>query len=348
MRATTRFPFMDAPFSAMIPHPSSLDGSLPLAAAASEPPTTPRSAAGEHVMPAEAPEGHLRLGLFEGPLDLLLYLIRKTEIDVHDIPIVSITAQYQAMLEQLRRAGLLDLDFAGDYFLMAATLIQIKARMLLPRPAVGADGEPLEDPRQDLVRQLLEYERYREAAMMLREKADVASTMLTRPDAAVAHLHGGETTLDADLLALARAFRKVLEDRRLRAPHIFAPSRFSVRDRIQHVLAALGRRPLGEGGSFSDLFEEGTVEEAVVTFLAILELVKRGFVRCRQDRPGGDMQLELVPAAERGDGDALAPSEFDDRHVVDEGWGSGEGSNAPAMDGDEAGIPESHHDGEEM
>ena len=131
-------------------------------------------------MPAEAQEGHLRLGLFEGPLDLLLYLIRKTEIDVHDIPIVEITAQYQAMLEQLRRAGLLDLDFAGDYFLMAATLIQIKARMLLPRPAEDAGGEPMEDPREDLVRQLLEYERYREAAMMLREKADVAATMLTR------------------------------------------------------------------------------------------------------------------------------------------------------------------------
>lgn len=269
---------------------------------------------------AAAPrEGRLRLPVFEGPLDLLLYLIRKNELDIHDIPIVEVTTQYTAMLDGLRATGLLDLDFAGDYFLFAATLIQIKTRMLLPRPAQPEGDEPLEDPRADLVRQLLEYERYREAALLLREKGDLAATMETRPEAAVRHLHG-EAGLDADLLALAKAFRRVLEDKRLRTPHVLAPSRFTVRDRIAHVLATLGApREAGEGVTFSSLFQEGTIEEAVVTFLAILELVKRGFVRVEQSRLLYDIALVLVPEEERPDEDALAPSEFDDAPVLDPG-----------------------------
>lgn len=268
----------------------------------------------------QANDGRVRLQVFEGPLDLLLYLIRKNEIDVHDIPIVEITVQYTAMLDRLREAGLLDLDFAGDYFLLAATLIHVKTRMLLPRPPNLEDGEPLEDPRADLVRQLLEYERYREAALMLKEKGDLASTMITRPDESVKHLHGAEASLDADLISLARAFRKVLEDKRLRTPHVLSASRFTVRDRIAHVLAILERpREAGTAVAFSTLFEEGTIEEAVVTFLALLELVKRGFVRVAQPRLLEDIELVLVPASERPDGDALAPSEFDEAPVVDTG-----------------------------
>src|SRR5688572_1855820 len=143
------------------------------------------------------------------------------------------------MLHQLREHGLLDLDFAGDYFLMAATLIQIKTRMLLPRPPVLEGEEPLEDPRTDLVQQLLEYERYKEAAMLLREKGDLAATAFTRPEEAVRHLHDGEAGIDADLVVLARAFRKVLEDKRLRTPHVLQPSRYTVRERMEHVLARL-------------------------------------------------------------------------------------------------------------
>lgn len=267
-------------------------------------------------------EGRIKLDFFEGPLDLLLYLIRKSEIDIHDIPIVDITQQYQAMLDQARRQGLLDLDFAGDYFLMAATLIQIKARMLLPRPEAGEDGLPAEDPRRELVQQLLEYERFREAATMLQERSVIAQGMLPRPPEAVAALYGGEATLDVDLLALARAFRKVLEDKRLRTPHVYAPSRFTVRDRIRHVLAALEAG--GGRTTFVSLFEEGTVEEAVVTFLAILELCKRGFLRARQEAPDADIALELVPEGERPDVADIGESEFDVRP-------------APPADGDDEG-----------
>ena len=285
---------------------------------------------------APAPEGRVRLPVFEGPLDLLLYLIRKNEIDVHDIPIVEVTQQYTAMLDQLRQAGLLDLDFAGDYFLLAATLIQVKTRMLLPRAPLIDGEEPFEDPRADLVRQLLEYERYREAAMLLKEKADLASTMLTRPDESVKHLHGTEVALDADLVSLAKAFRKVLEDKRLRTPHVLSHSRYTVRDRISHVLALLERpREAGTIFLFSSLFDEGTIEEAVVTFLAILELVKRGFVRVAQPRLLQDIELVLVPSQERPDADALAPSEFDEPDAVDPGEDASNDFDRPADAGGE-------------
>ena len=209
-------------------------------------------------------DGRLKLDLFEGPLDLLLYLIRKDEIDILDIPIIEVTQQYQTMLDHARAEGLLDLDFAGDYFLMAATLIQIKTRLLLPRgDDDGVDDE--DDPRRELVQQLLEYERFKEAASLLRECGELASAMVTRPDAAVSEHYGGESCLEVDLLALAKAFRRVMEEKRLRTPHVFEPSRYTVGDRIRHLLSTLsGRQRAGGRTPFQELFEEGTVEECVV------------------------------------------------------------------------------------
>lgn len=284
-------------------------------------------------------DGRLRLEIFEGPLDLLLYLIRKSEIDVHDIPIALITQQYQALLERGLREGFVDLDFAGDYFLLAASLIQIKTRMLLPRPALDPlTGAPPEDPRQELVQQLLEYERFREAAMMLRERFDVAETMLTRPDGAVAELAGTEPALEVDLLSLARAFQKIMDERRMRAPHVLSPSRYTVRDRMHHVLGLL-RAAAAEGRpvSFSGLFEEGTIEEAVATFLALLELVKRAFLRCRQARHGDDIELFLVPIEERPSDEMLAESEFDQPSAGDGTYAGDEGSDG--ADIEDVGAP---------
>ena len=255
-------------------------------------------------------DGRLKLDLFEGPLDLLLYLIRKHELDVHDIPIAEVTQQYQAMLDEARREGLLDLDFAGDYFLMAATLIQIKSRMLLPRDE-DEDGEETEDPRNELVQALLEYERFKEAAMLLQERAELTSHVHARPPEALKQHYDVDGLLEVDLLALAKAFRKVMEDKRLRTPHVFAPSRYSVGDRIRHLLGRLTEA--GEPVEFQALFEEGTVEECVVTFLALLELVKRGFLRCWQDKEKGAIRLGLVPEDERPDMElAESASEFDE------------------------------------
>jgi segregation and condensation protein A len=258
-------------------------------------------------------DGRLRLDVFEGPLDLLLYLIRKNEIDIHDIPIADITAQYQAILEAALRDGLLDLDFAGEYFLLAATLIQIKAKLLLPQPTLAPGEVPPEDPRRALVEQLLEHERFREAAMLLHEKAELCSTQLLRPEASVRHLWAaGDAPIDADLLALARAFQKVLEDRRLRQPHVLAPTRYTVREQMRHVLSLLRGAP-GDPPRlpFLALFVDGTLEEAIATFLALLELVKRNFVRVRQEDPLGDIDLELAATEGALGEELLLESEFD-------------------------------------
>lgn len=258
-------------------------------------------------------DARLRLDLFEGPLDLLLYLIRRSEIDVHDIPIVEVTAQYQDMIERARDAGLLDLDVAGDYFLMAATLIQIKTRMLLPRPA-DEDGLAEADPRRELVQQLLEYERFKEAASLLRERMDLVATMVARPPEALEEVHGTiEPNLEVDLIVLAKAFQGVMQEKRLRTPHVLPPLRYTVGDRIRHVLRALDRRGETAGRTpFRSLFQEGTLEELIATFLALLELAKRGFVRCVQRDPDADIEVELTPADDRPDAaQADAASEFD-------------------------------------
>ncbi|MEM7246925.1 MAG: segregation/condensation protein A [Acidobacteriota bacterium] len=260
-------------------------------------------------------EGRVKLDLFEGPLDLLLYVIRRSEIDIHDIPIAKVTEQYQGLLERAREDDLLDLDFAGDYFLLAATLIQIKTRMLLPRTD-ELDGEAADDdPRRELVQQLLEYERFKEAAMLLRERADVTSAMHSRPDEVVRAQYGGVSHLEVDLLALARAFGKVMEEKRARTPHVLEASRFTVGDRIRHLLGRLRALERGETLDFTAAFEEGTVEEAVVTFLALLELVKRGFLCCQQPEDQGEIQLTLAEGAEDredpGDPGTAFVSEFD-------------------------------------
>ena len=157
---------------------------------------------------------------------------------------------------------------------------------------------------------------------MLRERGEVASSMHPRSDAAVRDLHGGEPPLAVDLLMLARAFRQVLEEKRLRTPHVYEPSRYTVRDRINYLMRTLSTA--GHPLAFTAIFEEGTVEEAVVTFLALLELAKRGALRIRQDASRGEISLELVPEELRPvEFDATASSEFDledpSRLPLDEG-----------------------------
>src|ERR1700730_17584160 len=132
----------------------------------------------------------VKLSNFEGPLDLLLYLIKKHELNIHDIPIALITAQY---LDAIALMQELDLDVAGDYIVMAATLIHIKSKMLLPRPetAAGVEGEQ-EDPRDALVRRLLEHQKVRAGAVVLHEREQVRAAQWLRPDGRVAEIVGDE------------------------------------------------------------------------------------------------------------------------------------------------------------
>ena len=159
----------------------------------------------------------VKLENFEGPLDLLLHLIKKNEVNIHDIPIALITAQY---LDAIALMQELDLDVAGDYLVMAATLIHIKSKMLLPRPetAAAVEGEE-EDPRDALVRRLLEHQKFKAAAGLLHEREQLRAAQWLRPDEAVAALAGDdyEPEIEVDLFSLLTAFQAVVAARQAAA-----------------------------------------------------------------------------------------------------------------------------------
>src|SRR6185295_5595148 len=181
----------------------------------------------------------IRLENFDGPLDLLLHLIKKNEVNIYDIPIALITQQY---LDALHLMEELDLDVAGEFLVMAATLIHVKSRMLLPRPetAVGVEADE-EDPRDALVRRLLEHQKYKAAAGLLHEREQVRAAQWQRPDERVAEIAGEdiEPELEVDLFSLLTAFQAVVQRAKLR-PKVLLPSeQISVESRIEQLLARL-------------------------------------------------------------------------------------------------------------
>src|SRR5262245_8166209 len=153
----------------------------------------------------------VKLANFEGPLDLLLFLIKKSEVSIHDIPIALITQQYLQTIELMQE---LNLDVAGEFLVMAATLIHIKSKMLLPRPetAAGVEGEE-EDPRDALVRRLIEHQKFKAAAELLHEREQVRAAQWRRPDQRVAAIagEGYEPEIEVDLFSLLTAFQAVME-----------------------------------------------------------------------------------------------------------------------------------------
>src|SRR4051794_28846401 len=182
----------------------------------------------------------VRLTNFEGPLDLLLHLIKKHEVNIYDIPIALITQQYLDTIQVMQE---LDLDIAGDYLVMAATLIHIKSKMLLPRPetAAGVDGEPEEDPRDALVRRLLEHQKFKAAAGLLHEREQLRAAQWLRPDERVAAIAGDdyEPELEVDLFSLLTAFQAVVQRAKLRPRVLMPPEQMPVETRIEQLLARL-------------------------------------------------------------------------------------------------------------
>jgi segregation and condensation protein A len=233
----------------------------------------------------------VKLEVFEGPLDLLLHLIKKSEVEITDIPIAAVTEQYLAYLDMLHA---LNLDVAGEFLVMAATLMLIKSRMLLP-PAEGEAEEEEQDPRADLVRQLLEYQRYREAALALSERPLLHRDVFVRE--AALDLPEEETAsqpprLQVTVWELLEALRAVLQRARPEAVHEVVTERVSLRDRARALLDTLrGARCL----DFEALFDEDASRlEIIVTFLALLELMKMGAVRATQEIGRGRIVIELV------------------------------------------------------
>jgi segregation and condensation protein A len=231
----------------------------------------------------------VRLSNFEGPLDLLLHLIRSHEVDIHDIPIALITQQY---LETVAFIQELNLDIAGDFIVMAATLIHIKSKMLLPRPetAAGVEGEE-EDPRDTLVRRLLEHEKFKAAAGLLHEREQVRSAQWLRPDERVAAMAGDdyEPDLEVDLFSLLTAFQAVVQRAKQRPVLLLPPEQISVEARVDQLLARLSET---EGCGFEDLFADAQERSGlIVTFLALLEMIRLRMVRVFQSGSFGPIRV---------------------------------------------------------
>jgi segregation and condensation protein A len=226
----------------------------------------------------------VKLKTFEGPLDLLLYLIKKEEVDIYDIPIAQITSQY---LEHVKIIEILDLGGIGEFLVMAATLLQIKAKMLLPQEA-EISGEEEEDPRAELVRQLLEYKRYKEAARELGEREIEERNYY--PRVIEEELEEREPFLEVNLFELLTAFAKVLEY--AEGEELYkgiTPYKITQESKMKEILNMFKST---KEISFNDIFlRDLTKIEAIVTFLALLELTKLKKIGVRQRKLFGEIVI---------------------------------------------------------
>ena len=228
------------------------------------------------------PEYPVRLANFEGPLDLLLYLIKKNEVSVYDIPIVLVTQQYLEYLDLMKE---LDLDVAGEFLVMAATLIHIKARMLVPRIEAEAEAVDEEDPRDVLVRRLLEHQKFKAAAELLHERETIRSAQWTRSDERLEQISGEpfERELEVDLFSLLQAFQAVLVRSRARPPVMLPAEVIPIETRIEELLERLSET---EACGFEDLFVDASSRaDLITTFLALLEMIRLKLIRVFQAGP---------------------------------------------------------------
>jgi segregation and condensation protein A len=234
---------------------------------------------GDDSQPERGLDYTFRLEGFEGPLDLLLHLIQKNELDIFNIPIALVTEQY---LEYLQLMKVLNLDVAGEYLLMASTLLHIKSKMLLPKSLEGEEEE--EDPRAELARRLLEYQKYKQAAGELEKRPILDRDVFIRLMAPELEEVPEEESIEVNLFELLEAFRQVLERVRADTVHEVILEHLSVEDKIQEILTLLGRE--NRSMAFHRLFpEQASRRVVVITLLAILELVKMKRIRIFQLAP---------------------------------------------------------------
>ncbi|MBN2417486.1 segregation/condensation protein A [bacterium] len=241
----------------------------------------------------EKKEGYaVQLSNFEGPLDLLLYLIRKDEIDIYDIPIADITRQYLGYVELMQE---LDLEVAGEFILMAATLIQIKVRMLLPKPPMDEEEE-LEDPRAELVRQILEYKRFKEVAENMGEYESRQSRLFSRRDfqwvrqfQVKEEVSNEELLKDVSLFDLLSAFKQVIDAMPKVSTHNVGLIGTTIEEQIEMIRGILEEM---ERVSFIEVVSGLTDRvQVVVTFMAMLELIKQHVIRIQQASIFGEIWI---------------------------------------------------------
>lgn len=238
----------------------------------------------------------VKLESFEGPLDLLLFLIKKEEVDIYNIPIAKITQQY---LEYLEIIQLLDLEAASDFILMAATLMRIKAQMLLPKPNLGEEQQEILDPRQELVQRLLEYKRFKDVAEDLGDKEEISAK----------HYHRGSFKFEEDglgedfqpgsevsLFDLVAAFKVIMDQSKKITVHRVLEINVTLEECIENVRRALSEKP---ELTFRELF---TVDAdklvLIVTFIAVLELIKAREVYAFQEAPFAEIMLRRMDGQE--------------------------------------------------
>lgn len=250
----------------------------------------------------------IRIENFEGPLDLLLHLIKKNEMDVYDIPVAEITGQYLAILDTMKS---LNLDVAGEFLLMAATLLHIKSRLLLPAAVDEELDEDELDPRAELVRRLLEYQKYKDAGLTLDQRPRLSREIFARkfhsPElTALAEQDEGDM-LEVGVFELVEAFQRLLKETSDPYVHEVHIERISVADRVNAIMDLMtGRKDL----AFNEIFEEGPERQmVVVTFLAMLELVRLRLVRLMQNDRCGN--IWLYPAVDND----MTPFQIDEDNL---------------------------------
>ena len=248
---------------------------------------------------------NFQLEHYEGPLDLLLDLIRKQQINIYDIPIAQITQQY---LESIQRAMALDIEVSAEFVYMAATLIHIKSRMLLPRDPELDKLDPEDDPRQELVDRLIEHERFRSAAAMLQEKRLVEEAIWTNPQIQSFLDPDEEPGLAVSLIDLVRTFQQVVERARSRPTYEVSTEDVSIPEMILFLKRRLAALPKRQRLALVPLFEQQPSRRAMICLLlAILEMVKLQAIRLTQKESFGEILIQRDEGFDRllaGDEDA--------------------------------------------
>ncbi|HBO84513.1 MAG: hypothetical protein A2073_00170 [Deltaproteobacteria bacterium GWC2_42_11] len=224
----------------------------------------------------------IKLEIFEGPLELLLHLIKKNEVDIYDIPIAKITEQYLEYLEMMKT---LNLDIAGEFLLMAATLVHIKSRMLLPVSEEAAEEtEEGKDPRLELIRKLLEYQKYKEAAGQLDSRQILGRDIFRRGDLLMDSMGDEGGLVNMSIFELLDSLKTIIEKAPKTISFDVSLEKITITDKINFIMEVLGR---GKSVTFFSLFpENSTRHEIIVTFLAMLELAKMRMMRVFQSEDG--------------------------------------------------------------
>ncbi len=239
----------------------------------------------------------IKLAAFEGPMDLLMHLIDKNKIDIYDIPIAQLTAQYLEYLEQARK---LDMELTSSFLVMAATLLLIKSRMMLPKPPKETEEDEEEDPRMELVRRILEYRKIKAVSEQLGEMAGIQERYVAREPMELPLHHMPPEQLS--LQDLQQAFLTVLEVKQdLTIPEaLVEPEEYSIDGKMTDIVSLLGR---SDGRvNFLDVFHRGSRSELVMSFLALLELMKQHVVKVEQKHTFGSIEIVLASAPSGGPG----------------------------------------------